>query len=367
MRQGVGRVERAGVGARCAPSRRAVLASLAASTVPLTLGSPALAVPASPWSIPYGAAVTPGYLDDEPAFRAAILRWCATVTPEGALKWAVIRRVRDRFDFEEGDRYVAFAARNGLIARGHCLVWAEAMPDWTRSIGQAEAEPLLVDHIQRVVGRYAGRIDSWDVVNEPMAPDGTTVGALRPSVWLNQLGPRYIDIAFRTAAAADPKATLVINEYDLGYDTPASHAKRDGFLALVRDLVGRGVPVHAVGLQGHLHGERRIDRAGLSAFVAAVAALGLAVYVTELDVIDDKLPGPPEERDRAAAAQATTFLGAVFDAARPRAVLTWGITDAHTWVPMYYRRADGLPNRPLPLDAAYREKPLMAVIERFCR
>jgi len=128
-----------------------------------------------------------------------------------------------------------------------------------------------------------------------------------------------------------------------------------------------GVPLHAVGLQGHIRGELEIDRAGLSAFVAEVRALGLDVLVTELDVIDDRLPGPPPVRDALAAARAHDFLAAIRAAARPAAILTWGITDKYTWVPTWHKRKDGLPNRPLPLDSAYRPKPLMQVIERFGR
>ena len=346
-------------------SRRVVLAgALAAGALPPR----ALAAPSPPrWTIPYGAAISSTALAADPAYRAAVLRWCAVVAPEGGLKWADLRPTRDAYRFEAGDAYVRFAADNGLLARGHTLVWADAMPDWTRTIAAGEAEAILVDHITTVVGRYAGRIWNWDVVNEPMAPDAASVGTLRPSLWLAHLGPRYIDLAFRAAAAADPKARLVLNDYDLGYATPASRLKRAGLLALVQGLVARGVPVHAVGLQGHLHGERPIDTAGLGDFVAALKALGLDVIVTELDVIDDKLPGDPAERDRIAAAQAAAYLGAIRAAARPLAVLTWGVTDRYTWVPQWYKRRDGQPNRPLPLDVDDRPKPLMGVIERFCR
>jgi endo-1,4-beta-xylanase len=127
------------------------------------------------------------------------------------------------------------------------------------------------------------------------------------------------------------------------------------------------VPLTAIGLQGHLRGELAIDKEGLSAFVAELRSLGLEVLVTELDVIDDKLPGPPSLRDAIVAAKAYDFLDAIFAAARPKAILTWGITDRHTWVPIWFKRRDGLPNRPLPLDADYRPKPLMRVIEHFAR
>lgn len=319
------------------------------------------------WRIPYGCAVRPELLASDTAYRAAILRTCRIVVPEGALKWPVIRPTRKGYHFEEGDAYVAFAQAHGLTARGHTLVWGEAMPAWTKDIRGDEAEALLTTYIQTVVDRYAGRIASWDVVNEPMDPGATTAGALRASVWLRTLGPRHIDLAFRAAAAADPRATLVLNEYDLEYAVEPYRTKREGFLALIRGLVDRKVPLHAVGLQGHLRGDRVIDREGLSAFAGAVKTLGLRLIVTELDVIDSALPGPDRVHDALVADQADAFLGALFAAAPPAAVLTWGLTDRYTWMPMYYKRPDGSPNRPLPLDADYRRKPLMDVIERYCR
>ena len=67
------------------------------------------------------------------------------------------------------------------------------------------------------------------------------------------------------------------------------------------------------------------------------------------------------------AAMADQFLGAVCEVARPKAILTWGLTDRYTWVPTYFKRKDGLPNRPLPLDTDYRRKPLYDVVEKYRR
>ena len=137
--------------------------------------------------------------------------------------------------------------------------------------------------------------------------------------------------------------------------------RREAFLKLVRDLVGRGVPLHGVGLQGHINGKNEIDRDGVYDFVTAIHALGLSVHVTELDVIDDDLPGPIAQRDAIVASRARDFLDAIATAATPSVIATWGITDRYTWVPIWYKRRDGLPNRPLPFDAAL---PAEAAVER---
>jgi GH35 family endo-1,4-beta-xylanase len=88
------------------------------------------------------------------------------------------------------------------------------------------------------------------------------------------------------------------------------------------------VPLHGVGLQGHIKGKYQIDGDGLYNFVAEIKALGLSVHVTELDVIDKDLPGPVSARDAVVASRAYDFLNSIFAATRPMAITTWGITIA---------------------------------------
>jgi endo-1,4-beta-xylanase len=318
--------------------------------------------------IPYGSAVRAGMLASDAVYRAAIIANCQSIVPEGEMKWPDIHPARNQYRFEQADALVDFARQNKIAIRGHTLAWYGGMPEWTASIsGRAEAERELVDHIETVVSRYRGEIPSWDVVNEPLVDWPQDESSLRPSIWTTQLGPDYIPIALRTAAMADPDAQLVLNEYDVEYEGARFAARRKALIALLRSLRDRGVPLHAVGLQAHLFASRRIDRDALQGFLSEIVALKLDVLVTELDVIDYELPGEISRRDAMVAAMADQFLGAVCDVVRPKAILTWGLTDRYTWVPTYFTRKDGLPNRPLPFDADYRRKPLFDVIEKYRR
>jgi endo-1,4-beta-xylanase len=347
------------------------LAVGAASPLGTLLAAPASAVErprTANWTIPYGAAVRGGAFANEPDYRAALIAHCRQLVGEGGLKWADIRPSRERFVFDQPDRLIAFASANGMEMRGHTLVWYGAMPDWTKTIGSSsEAERELVGHIETVMGRYKGRIKSWDVINEPIPENPASRTDLRPTIWQQRIGEAHIALALRTAARVDPQAQLVINEYDIEFVGERFRRKREAFLRLIRDLKMRNTPLHAIGLQGHLRGELAIDREGLSAFIAEIRSMGLDVLVTELDVIDNKLPGPPDLRDVMVAARAYDFLEAIQSVQKPKAILSWGITDKHTWVPIWFKRADGLANRPLPLDDRFQPKPLMRVIEHFAR
>jgi endo-1,4-beta-xylanase len=317
--------------------------------------------------VPFGAAVRPLPLAQESAYRAALRDHCQQLTPEGVLCWEHLRPTRQQFRFSEADAILAFAEANRMATRGHTLVWYGAMPAWAKEISSArEAERELVIHIERVMEHYRGRIKTWHVLNEPIADANEVAGGLRPSVWLRYLGERYIDVAFRTARQVDPSVELVINEYDIESVDEGQPRKRQAYLQLIRKMLERDLPLQGVGIQAHLRGELPIDRDGVYDLVSQARALGLAVHVTELDIIDDKLPGPVEQRDAIIAARAHDLLEAIFSGIRPAAVACWGLSDRYTWVPIYFKRSDGLPNRSLPLDHDYRPKPLWQVIDHFC-
>ncbi|WP_315833831.1 endo-1,4-beta-xylanase [Bradyrhizobium prioriisuperbiae] len=351
-------------------TRRAALGLLAGTAAEAMWQGSGVAAPAAgPTSeVPYGAAISSYALQDDPAYRAAVATYCQVIVPESEMKWDDLHRNRGEYHFENADRIADFARQHHLALRGHTLAWYGAMPEWVNTISTAaEAERELTGHIHTVVSRYRGLVSSWDVVNEPIPDKPVGVTDLRPFVWSRFLEEDYIPIAFRAAAAADPKAMLVLNEYDIEYVGARFRARRDALRHIVRRLLDRNVPLHAVGLQAHLYADRAIDRDGLQAFVSELKGWGLKILITELDVIDDTLPGPEQARDAAVAAKADDFLEAVFAACRPETIITWGLSDRYTWVPTYNKRADGRLNRPLPLDDAMKPKPLMAVIDRYRR
>ena len=318
-------------------------------------------------TIPFGAATRTAQTRKDEQYKNALIHYCDQVVSEGNMKWVSIRPEPGKFDFRPADAFMKFAKQNQLEPRGHTLCWYAALPDWAKRIAAPDqAERELREHIEKVVGRYRGQIRSWDVVNEAVADKSGQPFDLRPSVWSAALGPRHVDIAFRAAHAADPTCQLVLNENHLAMKGRKGDLKRQRFLTFLRGLKDRDVPVHAVGLQGHLPGHEMVDVNGVGQLVEGIKALGLDVLVTEFDVIDHQLPGEPVKRDRAVAEHADQFFSAIFGVMRPKAILTWGISDRYTWVPIWFKRSDGLKNRPLPLDDQMRPKPLMDVIRRYC-
>ena len=140
-----------------------------------------------------------------------------SISPENALKWENIHPQPGVYAFDIPDQYVAFGEKRHMFIVGHNLVWHHQVPDWVfrndkgEFVGRKTLLKRLREHIHTVVGRYKGRIQSWDVVNEALNEDGT----LRQSPWLKIIGEDYIAKAFQYAHEADPQAQLTYNDFAL--------------------------------------------------------------------------------------------------------------------------------------------------------
>jgi endo-1,4-beta-xylanase len=294
-------------------------------------------------------------------FTPVLAREAAQLVPEYEMKRKALEIKPGVYDFTALDALFAFAVRNHLSMRGHTLVWYYANPPWLAPMLAARRdEKLLTSHIQAVLARY--RMTSVDVVNEALAPPGTAARAdgLRPSLWLDAFGPGYVDLAFHAARAADPKVQLVYNEWGFEQGGADNDRFRSQTLRFLDGLLKRGVPIHALGMQGHLAAfGNLVDQRKLHAFLEEIRARGLAVLVTELDVEDTGGPSDTAARDRAVADEARRFLDVVLDNPATQAVLTWNLSDRYVDPPDEWKlKLLGWRFRKTPYDTEMRKKPL---------
>lgn len=303
----------------------------------------------------YGVALQSSHLDDAD-FAAAVKSEATLLVPESELKWEALRPAPGTFDFSGYRRLAAFAQENGMQMRGHTLVWYYANPPWLEHAlkDRRAAEKILATHIERVIGETSPFIRQWDVVNEAVHPSSTRGDVLRPSIWLDALGPSYIPLAYRLAHEANPDLELVYNEYGLEWDGIYGRRKRDGVLRLLEKMVAEGVPVHALGLQSHLRCHRPLDTDAFTAFLERVREMGLKVYVTEFDLDLSVLSGTAADKIRIAQNYAAAYLDAVQLSGDVRMLLTWGLSDRYSWLGSVRGDSTGA----LPLDADLRRGPL---------
>ena len=296
-----------------------------------------------------------------------------SISPENVLKWQLIHPQPGTYDFALADKYVEFGQQNNMFIIGHNLVWHAQVPTWVfedengRPVSRKVLLKRMHDHIKTIVGRYKGRINGWDVVNEALNEDGT----LRQSPWRKIIGEDYIEKAFRYAHTSDPHAQLYYNDYSL-----ENEAKRKGALELVRKLKAKGVPITGVGLQDHVS----LDwptASQIDTTITEFGNLGVKVMITELDV--DVLPsvtrgadvslkvasdpklnpyaeGLPEPVQQQLAKRYADLFGTY---AKHCGLVTrvtfWGVTDKDSWKNDWPVR--GRTNYPLLFDRSAQPKP----------
>jgi endo-1,4-beta-xylanase len=327
-------------------------------------GAGSLRAHAAARSLLAGCAVNADLLREDEGFRNLLAEQYNIVVPENCMKWNMLRPTSETYSFGDADSLVAFAEAHTMKVRGHNFVWHEALPGWfAGTITKDNAQKFLVDHIHTVGSRYKGKIHSWDVVNEAIwIPDGRPDGLRSSSPWFQLLGPGYIDLAFRTAREADPAALLTYNDYGIEYDSDDEGKKRAAVLALLRRMKSDNVPLDALGIQSHIHAVTKdgYDR-GVRELIDGAGALGLQVFITELDVNDDAVnTADVAKRDKIVADVYRSYLATALRGPEVKAVLTWGASDKNTWLnrgTKFRKQHPDRLQRPLPLDPAYAPAP----------
>lgn len=305
----------------------------------------------------FGTAVNTNIFSD-PDYAALVARECGVLVAENHFKWGMLRHGPAHFDPAIADKIVSFAKSHEMRMRGHTLFFQEALPEWVLpEIQKSSAEAVLLKHIKLTAGHFGDAVQSWDVMNEVVLVEDGRADGLRRNVFLDRMGPGYIDLAFFAASEAAPRAELVYNDWVAPYGGLYFNARRAKILALLEGLVSRGAPVHAFGVQSHLNAwQKDSDDRAWSKFLRDVSDLGLKIHITELDVADQKLSPDAQTRDRAVADATRRYLDVTLANRAVRDVLTWNLSDRYGAVSLYLPRADGLLPRALPFDESNRPK-----------
>jgi endo-1,4-beta-xylanase len=334
---------------------RLSLSTVVVAALASTSPTPSLREAADRAAVLVGTAVRPSQFSER-AYATTLAREFNMIEPEDVMKWWVVRANADTFDFRQADDVVHFAQAHGMKVRGHCLVWGLENPAW---LTQGQFTPgrlsdLLHEHITKEMKHYAGQVFAWDVVNEAFDESGN----VRDSLWYNQpgiglagKGTAYIEQAFRWAHEADPQALLFYNEAE----GEGMNRKSDAIYTMVKDFKARRVPIDGVGLQLHIS-SLNFDVAAVAANIARLAALGVQIHITELDVsllLDAR--GEVIHPDDLAR-QAEIYRAIVRACLQSRgctAIQTWGFTDKYSWIGSHSHDTRG---RALLFDRSYQPK-----------
>jgi len=306
-----------------------------------------------------GAAAGPRAIAEEPLYAETLAREFNCLVAENAMKEIYLQPQPGRFDFEEADRLLAFANANAMKVRGHTLVWHNQIPEWIRKedMSRPVAMDALRTHIFTVVEHFKDKVFAWDVVNEVL--EDKFFSYREKNRWYQLIGPDYVELAFKWARQADPNCRLFYNDYDL----ESVDGKFEATMRLIRDLLDRGIPLDGLGFQFH---STAADVKGMGKDEKFAAhceqvkrELGLEVQITEMDLC---LRPDPSEKELAVQAEAyAKILSLALEAENCTALLTWGFTDKHSWIPSFH---DGKYGHALLFDENYQPKPAVEAMAK---
>ena len=308
----------------------------------------------------------------DPKSATIVNREFNTITPENSLKWMFIQPKPNKFNFKAADMYVEMGLKNNMYIVGHALVWHAQLADFMQNIdNSAEARKHVDNHINRLVSRYKGKIDAWDVVNEAFEEDGS----LRASVFYKNMGENYIEEVFRITEKADPDADLIYNDYNL-----YKPEKRAAVLKMVNNFKSNGTKINGVGVQAHWD-LKSPSLEEIEQIILDIHAEGVSVSFTELDI--SVLPNPWEMVGAEVTQNFSKFEGdpkmnpypnGLPDAVQEKLakryqdifnlfvkhsdkinrVTFWGVMDKHSWLNDWPIK--GRTNYPLLFDRDYQPK-----------
>ncbi len=301
-----------------------------------------------------GIAVNPSRVRDA-NYSAVYTKEFNSVTAENAMKMKSIFKGIDsegnlNLDWTNSDLIVDFAEANGLNVHGHTLIWHESIPDFLKTFTgtNQEFESIIEKYITAVVTRYKDKVDSWDVVNEAITDNSS---ALRPSVFLERMGPDYVKKCFQYARNADQEVKLFYNDYNLVFDTQ----KQKGAFEIIDDLMANNL-IDGVGYQMHID-YNFPNRQALQTATALIVKRKLLVHFSELDVKTNPKGAIAEftEKRNNAQAQKVYEVVEVYNAIPTEnkyALTVWGLKDDDSWVTPRY----GFPDWPLLFDSSFGKK-----------
>lgn len=297
-----------------------------------------------------GVAVNIEYLRNNQKYRNIVAYHFNSITPGNAMKMGSLVPREGNYHWSDADLIVDFAEQIDAFVHGHVLVWHNQLPSWISSYSGTAMDwkNLLKTHIQTVVGRYKGRVQSWDVVNEAVLDEGS---GYRDTIWKENIGVEYIADAFRWAHEVDPDAELFYNDYSLC----ANSKKLDFVINMTQSLIEEGVPIHGIGFQMHITDKwPTIDEIQKS--IEKIESLKLKLRITELDVsmnYEEKYTIFTNDLAQSQKVRFEEVISLSVKSPNLVGITFWGVSDADSWIPSFFNRLDW----PLIFDENYQPKP----------
>jgi endo-1,4-beta-xylanase len=281
----------------------------------------------------FGAAISNGFVsgsmsaEDKLQYEEKFLKNFNSAVTENALKWGNMEPKKGEVNYAVVDGILAWTDKHNIPLRGHNIYWGieKFVQDWVKELDDEELLKTLQSRAKDIATRYKGRFAQYDLNNE----------MIHGNFYEERLGADITKKMVKWVHEKDPDAQLFLNDYDI-----LTGKRLDDYMAHIRGLLGQGVKIAGIGVQGHLHGER-FDREELKRSLDSLAVFRLPIIVTEFN-----MPGqrskyyrenirtmtPEEEAQKAE--DLVDYYSICFAHPAVDGILMWGFWAAANWIPV---------------------------------
>ncbi len=285
--------------------------------------------------------------EDIARFKEIFVKYFNAGVIENSFKWPEMERQRGLVNYAPVDAMLAWADKEGIPLRGHCIYWGipNRVQEWLKTMGDDELRMVLMQRGREVAARFRDRFAEFDLNNE----------MIHANYYEQRLGPAITKQMASAVKDGDPNARLFVNDYDILTGNRLADYVKD-----IRRLLDMGVPIAGIGVQGHLHGDS-FDPAALKNALDELAKFNLPIRVTEFNIPgqrskfyagDRKARMTPEE-ELAKADAIKQYYRICFAHPSVAGIMMWGFWEGANWIPqssMFKRDWT-----PLPAAQAYED------------
>ena len=283
---------------------------------------------------------------DASRYKMVFLENFNAAVTENALKWHSMEQRRGEGDYATVDAILDWTKQHQISLRGHNVFWGipNRVQPWLKTMDDDTLRETLKARAVDIARRYRGRFAEYDLNNE----------MLHGNYYEQRLGPNITRDMASWMRQEDPQAVLYLNDYDI-----LTGRRLEDYVAQIRDLLGQGVPIGGIGVQGHLHGDS-FDPIALQNALDRLAQFNLPIRVTEFNFpgqrskyYDQRGARLSDEEEQAKAKALEDYYRICFAHPAVEGILMWGFWEGANWIPVssLYRRDWS----PTPAAETYRD------------
>lgn len=265
--------------------------------------------------------------NDVRQYKEKFLQNFNSAVTENALKWGNMERRRGEVSYVVTDGILKWTEENNIPLRGHNIFWGipQFVQPWVKALSNEELRQTLQNRAETITSKYKGRFAEYDLNNE----------MVHGNYYEDRLGPDITKLMAQWAHNGDPDAKLWLNDYDI-----LTGNKLAGYMAQIRKLLGQGVPVAGIGVQGHLHAET-FDRNILKSALDSLALFNLPIRITEFNMpgqrskyYTGKITVMTPEEEQLKAREIVDYYRICFSHPAVEGILMWGFWEGANWIPV---------------------------------